>query len=202
LIQPEPGGVTRFRLEQLADSPLETNNSFRGNLMIDYRFFPNDCGPILEQLGVALFLTANSGHPYTRFIRVTSLPFPLSGLPAENPGTSTTPWLFQIDLRVDKTFSIIDRLNANVYISVINLLDAKNVQNVFLTTGQPNDDGWLSDPQFGGVLVNTFGQTYADVYKAINIDYFEQYQNGVWPGSTPSIYGPPRQIRFGVRVEY
>lgn len=202
LTPPPPGGVFRIQPDPLADKPVETNNSFRGNLMLDYRFSAHDGGPFLEQLGMTLVLTANSGHPYTRFTRIMNYPFPLLGVPAEDLGASTTPWVFQVDLHVDKTLNIIDKLNANVYISVINLLDARNVQNVFLTTGQPDDDGWLSDPQFGARLVNTFGQTYVDVYKAINIDYLEQYQNGVWPGSTPSIYGPPRQIRFGVKVEY
>ncbi len=198
------GDTTIFILQQLTSySRVEASNLIRGNIFFDYHFGVDDGGALLEQLGTSILLTFNSGHPYTRYRVNSGVERDLrQRIPIEGISSSTTPWFFQVDLHVDKTFNIIDKLNANFYISVINLLDARNVQNVFLTTGQPDDDGWLSDPQFGGRLVNTFGQTYADVYKALNIDYLEQYQNGVWPGSTPSIYGPPRQIRFGVKVEY
>jgi hypothetical protein len=198
------GDTTIFILQQLTSySRVEASNLIRGNIFFDYRFGVDDGGALLEQLGASILLTFNSGHPYTRY-RVNSgvERDPRQRIPIEGINSSTTPWVFQVDIHVDKTLNIIDKLNANVYISVINLFDARNVQNVFLTTGEPDDDGWLSDPQYGGQWIKSFGQTYADVYKAINIDYLEQYQNGIWPGGTPSIYGPPRQIRFGVKLEY
>jgi len=40
------------------------------------------------------------------------------------------------------------------------------------------------------------------VYRAINIDYYERYQNAVALQTVPYFNGPPRQIRFGVRLEY
>jgi hypothetical protein len=50
--------------------------------------------------------------------------------------------------------------------------------------------------------VNTYGPQYADVYRAINIDYYERYQNAIGLLTVPYFFGPPRQIRFGVRLEY
>ena len=108
----------------------------------------------------------------------------------------------QVDMRIDKTFNITDRLTANVFFFVINLFDTKNVQNVFLRTGTTDDDGYLSNPSLGQPLVNTFGPKYADVYRAININYYEAYQNAVGLNTVPYFYGPPRQVRFGVRLEY
>ena len=93
-----------------------------------------------------------------------------------------------------------EKVNANVYILVVNLLDARNIQNVFLRTGTVTDDGYLSDPALGGSLVDSPG--YADMYRAINIDYYEQYQNAPSLATVPFFYGPPRQVRFGIRLEY
>jgi hypothetical protein len=106
---------------------------------------------------------------------------------------------------VDKSFSIIDKLNANIYISVINFLDTRNIQNVFMRTGSTDDDGYISDPALGGTLVATYGPEYAALYRAVNIDYSEQYQvavNGAPYTTQPLFFGPPRQIRLGIRLEY
>ena len=116
--------------------------------------------------------------------------------------SSSTPWFFQTDLKVDKSFGIADVLNATVYIMVTNLFGTKNVTNVFLRTGSADDDGYLSDYQLGGQLVDTYGQAYADMYRAVNIDYYEPYQNAAGLTTVPFLYGPPRQIRFGVRLDY
>ena len=39
--------------------------------------------------------------------------------------TSTMPSTFQVDVRIDKTFKLFDRLSANIYVFVINLFDTK-----------------------------------------------------------------------------
>ncbi len=122
--------------------------------------------------------------------------------PTQPLNSSSTPWYFQTDLRVDKSFDLFEKLNATIYLLVTNLFDTKNVTNVFLRTGTADDDGYLSDPALGGQLVQTYGQDYADMYRAINIDYYEQYQNAGGLNTVPLFYGPPRQIRFGVRLEY
>jgi hypothetical protein len=105
-------------------------------------------------------------------------------------------------VRVDKTFRIGERLALNASIFVINLLDTRNVENVFLRTGTTTDDGYLSDPALGQPVINTFGPQYASLYRAINIDYYERYQNAGNLNTVPYFYGPPRQIRLGLRLEY
>lgn len=194
-------GVTQFK--PLYVSPLEYNNAIRGNLNLDYRFAEGDGGPVLERLGASALLTFSSGHPYTRGIGGADLEGEArSRTPVEPLNTSTTPWTFQVDLRIDKTVRLFDALNANFFVQVINLFDMKNIQNVFLRTGSTDDDGVLSNPTLGAALIKTYGPQYADVYRAINIDYYERYQNAVGLSTVPYFYGPPRQIRFGVRVEY
>lgn len=194
-------GVTVYRPQYV--TPLEFNNSVRGNFNLDYRFGKDDGGPILQQLGASLLVNFASGHPFTRGRGGADLEGDARDrIPLEALNSSTTPWTFQLDLRVDKTFRLFDELNANIYIFVINLLDTKNVENVFLRSGSTTDDGYLSDPKLGGQLIQTYGPRYEEFYRAINIDYYQQYQAAPFLGTTPYFYGPPRQVRFGVRLEY
>lgn len=184
-------------------SPLEFNNALRGNINIDYRFGKDDGGAVLSELGASALITFNSGHPYTRGIGGADLEGEArSRQPIEPLNASTTPWVFQVDLRIDKTFRLTERLALNAQLYVINVFDTRNIQNVFLRTGTTTDDGYLSDPALGQPLINTFGPQYASVYRAINIDYYERYQNAGNLSTVPYFYGPPRQIRLGLRLEY
>jgi outer membrane receptor for ferrienterochelin and colicin len=194
-------GVTIFTPQYV--TPLEFNNTVRGNFNFDYRFGKGDGGPILSQLGASLLFTFNSGHPFTRGEGGADLEGDARDRrPVESLNSSTTPWVFQMDLKIDKTFSLFEALNATISLTVINLLDATNVENVFLRTGSTDDDGYLSDPALGGQLVNTYGPQYEAIYKAINIDYYELYQSAPFLGTVPFFYGPPRQVRLGLRLEY
>ena len=194
-------GVTVFRPQYI--SPLEFNNSVRGSINLDYRFGKNDGPSWLEQFGASALLTFNSGHPFTRGVGGADLEGDARDRqPVEPLNASTTPWVFQVDLRVDKSFSIMEKLNANIYIFVINLLDTRNIQNVFLRTGSTQDDGYLSDPSLGGQLIKTYGSQYEALYRAVNIDYYEQYQNAGGLTTVPQFYGPPRQVRLGIRLDY
>jgi len=197
-------GVTIF--QPLYISPLEFNNSFRGNFNIDYRFDKGDGGPVFQQLGASLLMTFNSGHPYTRGKGGADLEGDARDRqPLEPLSSSVTPAVFQLDLRVDKTFNIADMFDLNIYVFVINLLDTRNIYNVFLRTGSPDDDGFLTDPKLGLVEANNKGADFVNLYKAINLDYLEQWQfatTGTEYTTEPNMFGPPRQVRLGIRLEY
>ena len=197
-------GVTIFKPQYV--SPLEFNNAFRGNINIDYRFGKDDGPSILNEFGISALLTFNSGHPFTLGKGGPDLEGDARDRqPVEALNNSTTPWQFQVDLRIDKTVRLFDMVDANIYVFVINLFDTKNVENVFLRTGSPDDDGYLNNPSQGGQLVSTYGPDYERLYRAVNIDYYEQWRYAVTgaPYTTnPFMYGPPRQIRLGIRLEY
>ena len=179
-------------------APLAYNNAVRGNLNMDYRFGKGEGGPVLEQLGASLLFNFHSGHPYTRTAS------PATGRLAVEPlNSSTTPWVFQIDMKVDKTVRVLDRLDVNLYIYVINVLDTKNIENVFPLTGSPSDDGYISDPSSGGKLVSQYGPSYAALYNA-SLAYSNPgtYSPVYTFTGNPTFYGPPREIRFGLRLEY
>ncbi|MCX7876022.1 MAG: hypothetical protein N2321_07645, partial [Melioribacteraceae bacterium] len=188
-------GVTVFYPKYI--SLLNYNQGIKGNLNVDYRFGQNDGPALLHEFGVSLLATFNNGHPYTRGTGALNAESDARfRSPIEPLNASTTPGEFQVDLRVDKTIRLFDKLALNVYLFVINLFDAKNVRNVFLRTGSPEDDAVITNPELSQQLISTYGPRYIDLYKALNIDYQAGYGGG------GNLYGPPRQIRLGIRLEY
>ncbi len=80
---------------------------------------------------------------------------------------------------------------------VQNLLNTKNVINVYRRSGNAFDDGFLSNPDLSGPIVASNGQGYVDLYRAINLVNGRHYRNT----TGNNLYGTPRQIRFGMRLE-
>jgi CarboxypepD_reg-like domain/TonB-dependent Receptor Plug Domain len=193
-------------------SPLVFNNSLRGNINLDYRFGSDDGPGVLHDFGVSMLAVFTTGHPYTKGTGGADLEGDARNrTPIEPLNSSSTPSTFQVDLSIDKTFTIYDRLAANIYIQVRNLFDAANVDNVFLRTGSATDDGFISDPALRQQLLETYGDQYEDVYRAINIDYAEQWRNagggggdggGIYQGLNAYMYSPPRSIILGVKLSY
>ena len=189
--------------------PLDYAETHRGSISLDYRWGKNDGGPILEQLGFNLLFTFNSGHPYTLSTGSGGQQGPDLGailndadartrFPSEPINNSTTPWAYELDFRIDKSFSI-GSFNINVYAYVQNLLNTQNVTNVYFRTGNAYDDGWLSNPLASGqsVINPSFGQTYASLYQVINL---QNNQNQFRQNNFVN-FGTPRQIRVGARIE-
>jgi hypothetical protein len=200
-------GVTKFEPQYIA--PLEFSQAITGAMNLDYRFGPGDGGPVFQESGLNLLLTYSSGHPYTKGKGGADLEGdPRDRQPLEPLNASTTPSIFQLDLRLDKTFNIADVLNLNIYLWAINVLDTRNINNVFLRTGTPDDDGFLDDPAQGEIQANTLGPDYVALYNALNLKYAQQWRRAVGPGAGAAVttdsffFGPPRQIRLGIRLEY
>ncbi len=200
-------GVTVFSPQYI--SPLEFNNAVRGNVNLDYRFGSNEGHSWLNDAGISTVIAFNSGHPFTQGIGGADLEGDARDRqPIEALNSSTTPWFFQVDLRIDKSFTVYADLKANIYLNITNLFNTVNVQNVFLRTGSPTDDGYITNPALGGNQIKAYGAngaTYKSLYQAINLDYAQQYTSaatGASSATTPYFYGPPRQIRLGVRLEY
>ena len=178
-------------------NPLPYNHAFNGNINFDYRFGKDDGPDVLHEFGVSLLLSFSAGHPFTLGSGGANIETDTrTRTPVEAINSSVTPSTFQADLRLDKTVSIMDKLSANIFIQVINLFNTKNIYNVFTRTGSAADDGYLSDPGLGLPLVEQYGQQFANMYKAISLGYGTAYAGG------GTLFGPPRQIRLGLRLEY
>jgi len=180
-------------------SPLEFDRPFKSNLAIDYRFGDNDGPALLHSFGINVLLTYQSGRPFT-LADPTKSSVSASGnstqgngdardrVPGEPLGTSNMPAFFNVDFKIDKTFTILDKLSANIYVTVLNLFNNLNVDNVYLYTGTNTDDGYLSNPLTYQSELASKGQTYIDMYNAV------MARNG--------FTSPMRQIRLGIRLEY
>ena len=198
-------GVTIFAPQYIA--PLEFSQAITGAMNLDFRFGAGDGGPVFQQSGLNALLTYSSGHPYTRGKGGADLEGdPRDRQPLEPLNFSTTPSIFQLDMRLDKTFNIADVLNLNIYIWAINILDTENINNVFLRTGTPDDDGFLNDPAQGEIIAGNLGPDYVALYNAQNLDYAQQWRAATSPSATVTtdsfFFGPPRQVRLGIRLEY
>ncbi|NUO79373.1 TonB-dependent receptor [candidate division KSB1 bacterium] len=193
-------------------SPLDFNRPQRGSASLDYRFAKGDGGPILQQLGLNLLMNFSSGHPYTRSEgefgqqdasiggQITD---PRSRRPLEAVNASLTPWNFDLNLRLDKTVSV-GRLGVNFYMYVQNLTNRQNVVNVYRRTGNAYDDGFLSNPDLSGpIIAANGGEQFIALYRAINLNgNGENFALGESDVLGLQLLGPPRQIRFGARLEF
>ena len=196
-------------------NPLAFNQTHRGSLLLDYRWPLNEGGPILSGFGGNLLITFNSGHPYTKIKELKSLgqsdPFTVGVYPTQDPrfsfpveavNSSTTPFFLNIDLNLSKMFEMAN-VKFEVFVNITNLLNTKQILNVYPTTGAADDDGWLTNPLAAGYNATP---GYADFYRAVNVEnrwaYNQLPVNG--RGQTlggEDIYGVPRQIRVGLRIE-
>src|SRR6267143_4407590 len=189
-------------------SPLTFNQAHRGTLNLDFRFGENDGGSVLSRLGANLLFSFNSGHNFTRSTGsigqrdaylggILADDDPRTRKPIEPINSSTTPWVYNLDLRLDKSIRL-GLIDLDLYVYVQNLLNTQNVLNVYSRTGNAYDDGFLGSPDLSSSIVKSFGQQYVDLYRAINLENRQHY--GLTQGG--DLFGPPRQVRVGMQLEY
>ncbi len=213
------GPIERTTIKPSFISPLEYAQRHVGSVILDYRFGINDGGPILSQLGANVLFNFSSGHAFTRANPLAGGqidPFNAgtdymldsrSRKAAEAIGASTTPWTFTLDLRLDKTFNITRKLQANVYARVTNLFNTKNEINVFQKTGNATDDGWISDRGISQATIDgNGGDSYVRMYQILNIDngqsYWQSNAGVSTTGADAQLYSHPRQILVGIQLFY
>lgn len=192
--------------------PLNYNFTHSGNVSVDFRFGKDDGGPILQQLGINLLFTFNSGHPFTyaQDLGLGQASAWTGGLIPNGSGdtrgrrpigavnSSTTPWQYNLDLRIDKTVDIAD-FAVNLYVYVTNVFDTKNVINVYQKTGNAYDDGFLNSPAGKQIIAGSrYTERFADLYRSLNLGNgqaaFSQYGY--------ALFSTPRQIRAGITINF
>jgi outer membrane receptor protein involved in Fe transport len=174
--------------------PLNFDERHRLSVTADYRFASGRAynGPkwfgtdIFARSGANIQLFAVSGRPYTAKF-----------LPQEFGGAGTIgsingarlPWTFQIDMRIDKDFKLGNSGKMlNVYVRSQNVLDARNVVNVYSATGSPTDDGYLASARGQQAIDNITGANFAIQ------SYLDSYQ---WRLLNPDNFSLPRRIFLG-----
>jgi hypothetical protein len=175
---------------------------------VNYTFQDAEGGPILERMGLNFLFTFNSGHPYTltaasigdtppHLAGLSNVYFPYFNKLLGPPNSSRTDCISEFNLRLDKTMTI-HGLDLTFYSYVQNLLNSKNVINVYERTGNAYTDGFLSDPSLSGSNVQDLGPRFVEMYRAINLTNRQH----LWALENKDVFGTPREIRFGVRIEY
>lgn len=178
--------------------PLNFDERHRLNLVLDYRYGTGKTynGPtiggldILADAGLNLQAVAVSGRPYT----AKQVPSELGG--AGTLGSlngARKPWNYTLNLRIDKNFDLGDKLGLNVYIRISNVLDTRNIIDVYPATGSAEDDGFLR---------SFFGQNQLDVISSSgrSVDsYLASYQ---WRLLNDDYFSLPRRIFVGAMFDF
>jgi hypothetical protein len=190
--------------------PLEFEHTHSGTALMSYIFATGNGGPVLQNSSATVVFRFKSGHPYIEanpwlpasldpyYPGIDYLIDMRSRQPLDNPRSFETAWNFQFDLYLKKSFAVYDRIQATAFIRVLNVLNAKNEINVYNATGSTTDDGYANNPEYTELYVNAYGQTYLDLYRALNLQNSQSY----WEFLGKQMYGQPRQILMGVRIEY
>lgn len=196
-----------------------TNLSFdqrhRLSANIDYRFGSGiEGGPaikkekdgkvkeikIFENMGININFSAGSGLPYTR----SSKPYStyVSGTKSQLSGTingSNMPWIYQCDVRIDKTFILGLKKNEqgeatkkaylNIYFEVMNIFNFKNIIYVYEYTGNADDDGYLSSSEYQQQINSQVSvASYSNYYRMRMTD--------------PYNYTMPTRVHLGVQFTF
>lgn len=173
-------------------SPLEFDQRHKITAIMDIRA-GREQGPKLgdiypfQNAGVNFVFSAASGTPYTPSqvydeVTIASVtPIIIGKINSRNG-----PWTYRLDMKANKTFSFA-RMNWDLYLWVLNVLDTENAIDVYEGTGEANNTGWLATAP-GEQFAQTFGQDGVDKYNLKQ--------------QTPLNYDTPRQVRLGLRLMF
>lgn len=177
------------------------------NFVIDYRYGGGsdynglkigDFG-VFENTGLNITANIGSGTPYStqQQISAEALINPqTTGLEGSLNG-SRKDWQYRVDAQLDRNFDLEfgsdeDKKKAaylNVYLRVSNVFNIINTLNVYRSTGNPGDDGYL---------LSAIGQdAVADQLSPTS--YYDYY---ALKANNPFNYGVPRTIRLGVKFDF
>jgi outer membrane receptor protein involved in Fe transport len=157
---------------------------------------------LLENVGANVTFRAGSGTPYTKQQNIS--PDGQFGIQVQRGlegsiNGSNLPWNFRMDLRVDKDIALEwggdkegngkKQASLNIYLQVLNVLNTKNVINVYKATGNPDDDGYLASATAQNTInAQNSPQAFRDLY-SVKIN-------------NPSNYQRPRVIRVGLVLSF
>ncbi|MFA6923100.1 MAG: carboxypeptidase-like regulatory domain-containing protein [Bacteroidales bacterium] len=153
---------------------------------------------LLQNTGANFTINWASGTPYSKQSQVTE--------EAQIGGSGKTPSLkgmingarmpsqTRLDVRIDRDIDLKPmkggkQLFVNVYVVVTNILNIKNIVYVYRATGIPNDDGYLTAPEYQQAIQDSYNPlSFQDLY-SVKVD-------------NPACYGIPRLVRLGVSLNF
>ncbi|MDL2261928.1 TonB-dependent receptor [Bacteroidales bacterium OttesenSCG-928-I21] len=186
--------------------PLDFDQRHSFSVTLDYRYGGKVSGTpyngpkiggknIFANTGVNFVANIGSGTPYTKKNK------PENGSVIGSLSGARKPWRATINMRLDRDIRIklADKKDdgtkekygyMNVYLEINNLLNTKNVLNVYSYTGNPDDDGYLN-----------FDEYQSNIAVQTDVDSYINYRNMVY-GYNSGNYSLPRTIRLGVQFSF
>jgi len=171
-------------------APLDFDQRHTGtiNLGLD---IPKGQFGILEMLDANVLVSFNSGRPYTPLLIQHILATGDATQYGDTKGyvnSSYGPGNFRVDLKLEKSFELINNLAITPYVWVENLFNAINAVNVYRSTGDPYTTGWLTTKEGQAAISGPGGNMIAADYTSLERD--------------PSNFGIPRLIRLGLKLNF
>lgn len=154
---------------------------------------------ILANTGLNIVGTLGSGTPYSQQRLVTGTQLITGGGTPQLEGSingSRLPWQFNVNAQLDKSWTVKfgkgeEKKTAmlNAYLLVNNLFNTMNIIDVYRYTGNPDNDGYLTDPLF---QPNIEAQIDSEAFRQM---YALKMNN-------PFNFSVPRTIQLGLRLDF
>ena len=197
--------------------PLDFDSRHVINCVVDYRYSEGKKynGPVwtrklkgtdkvktialLQNTGINFTVSGISGTPYSRSSKVVATALNQNNVILQGSiNGSRKPWQFKIDARIDKDVTLqlgkkdskkSKEVYLNIYLQVLNVLNTKNITDVYAATGNADDDGYLAAAEYqAGINAQIDPQSYKDLY-ALRVN-------------SPYNYSSPRRLRLGVSLNF
>ena len=183
---------------------LEFNQTHRLNSIISYKF-SQDAHFLVRNTNLSIHFRFNSGHSFDLYggsfghnMYYQGSLFYDDYIYGKKYSTHiTTPWNYQVDLKVARTFSF-GNVSFKVFLYMQNILNKKNTINVYRRTGITSSDGSFTSNLDEEYVKKYYGEEFLLLYDLINIQHRQHYQ--ITQGG--DLFGRPREIRFGVEVSF
>jgi outer membrane receptor protein involved in Fe transport len=176
----------RHNLQASIDYRFDSGSKYNGPRIAGLRF--------LEDFGVNLAVSAVSGEPYT----AKEVPdrFGGAGTLGQING-ARLPWKYRLDLRFDKEVRLnrseTKPLSMNVFLRIQNVLNTRNVINVYSASGSATNDGYLASERGTQELAQVNAQGF-------NAQAFLDAYN--WALINPGNFTLPRRIFLGAAFSF
>jgi hypothetical protein len=181
-------------LRQTLPLNIDPRHSIKGS--IDYSYLSGKAytGPkmfgkdLLQNTGVTFIAMYNTGNPYSKQDPRTSY---LVG----SVNGSRMPSIFKIDMKLYRDFLLNqgkDKKNPmglKVYLDVFNLFNTFNVASVYRTTGNPDDDAYLTTARYQPEINN-------------NVDPYAYRNYYSMRLAMSAMYMAPRTVRLGMLLTF
>jgi hypothetical protein len=171
-------------------APLDFDQRHTGTINLGFSVPKGQLG-IFELIDLNVLVSFNSGRPYT--------PLAVQHITADGDNTqygdtkgyvnsAYGPGNFRVDMKLEKSFTLINNMLLTPYVWIENLFNAVNPVTVYRSTGDPYTTGWLSTQEGIATAQGENGAIKAADYMSLERDPFN--------------FGIPRLIRLGVKINF